>query len=74
MTTSPRTLPSDEARRALGRARAKQELHDRRYTHALTTALEEVTQVYTHWAGQGHDPVTAAILTQTTLDNLPEGL
>ena len=83
-----RPTPSDAAHQALALAReradrdnARQELKHRRYQTALAEAQAEVGEVFNYWVGQiglegtphaGWGGVTAAILTQATLDNLPE--
>lgn len=74
-----RPTPSDAAHQALALAReradrdnARQELKHRRYQTALAEAQAEVHEVHTYWLAQGNDSLVAAILTQATLDNLPE--
>ena len=82
------TTPSDLAHQALALAReradrdnARQELRNHRYQTAIAEAQAEVGEVFNYWVGQiglegtphaGWGGVTAAILTQATLDSAPE--
>ena len=73
--------PSDLERQARVRAQieaeaetVRQEVEHRRYQTALAEAQAEVHEVHTYWLAQGNDSLVAAILTQATLDNLPEGV